>query len=99
MSDPPGLSVEEWPGAAEVVPLGELDAEVAQQDECLLVFDALGDRDLAHAVRDVDDALDQSLVRLAARHLPDELDVDLELGDWKLAQVGQRSVAGAEVIE
>lgn len=77
------------PGPTEVVALCEVDPEFAQHVQGVLILYAFRDRLLAEALRDGDDRLDESLVCLVVEHLAHELDVDFEVGDGKLAEVGE----------
>ncbi len=63
------------------------------------VLDALGDHPQTERVRQVDDRFDDRFVGLRAAEAGDEAAVDLHRGDGQATQVGQRRVAGAEVVE
>ncbi len=63
------------------------------------VLHALGDDLEAEVVAEVDRRADDDQVTLVAQHRRDERAVDLQLVDRHLAQVGERRVAGAEVVD
>src|SRR5690606_27091589 len=62
----------------QVVALGVVDPEPAYEVQRLLVPDEFGHRLLAQCPGDVDDALDQVPVHLAAGQVADETPVDLD---------------------
>ena len=64
-----------------------------------VVLDELGDRRLAEAAGDLDDRLDGELVGVAARHVADELAVDLDHVEGQLLQVVEGAEAGAVVVD
>jgi hypothetical protein len=86
-------------GAADVVALGIVDAELAQQDQALFVFHALGHRLQIEAAGQVDDRLHHLATGPALAQVTDELDVDLQVIDRELLEVGEPAVARAEVVE
>ena len=86
---------------ADEVALGEVAPEVAQQVERRAVLDALGDHAQAHGVAEVDRRADELQVALLAvgAEAGDERAVELELAHGEVAQVRERGVAGAEVVD
>ena len=86
-------------GAAEVPPLAELDAELLEQHPLTLGLDALGHDVQAHRQRHRDDRPDDLGVVRVVLEPGHERAVDLHLGHGEPAQVGQRRVAGAEVVD
>ena len=86
-------------GLADQESLRVVDAELAQQVQRGLVLDTLGDRLDAEVLGHGDDRLHDLLIGGIDREVPDELDVDLDEGDRQVLQVGERAVAGAEVVE
>src|SRR3984885_12988506 len=85
--------------STEVKTLREIDAVFAQQIQRFAVLDTFGDCLLTEPVSDDDDRLDEVLVRCVGDEIADKLDVDLDVCDMELLQVGEASVAGAEVVE
>ena len=83
----------------EQVALAAVAAELAQAGELGLVLDALGDRAQAEAAAELDERLDQRVALVRARRRGDERAVDLQRVDRQLLQVGERGVAGAEVVD
>ena len=73
-----------------------LDAQVMQQR---LVFQALGDRSRAEAVRHLDDRANDRGIFWIDGEIPDKGLVDLQLVDLEALQVGQAQISGAEVID
>ena len=68
-------------GAAEEEPLTKVDAGGARTLESGFIFDSLGDSANVERPSEVDDRLDHSAIGFIGRQIPDEFDVDLELGD------------------
>ena len=62
----------------EVETLHGVDAEALEHNERRLVFDAFGDRVLAHATGDGDDRFDEYLVVEIVWQIADEEAVDLD---------------------
>ena len=63
------------------------------------IFDAFSDGANVERPSEVDDRLDHSAIGFVGRQVPDELNVDLELGDWQFLEVDEATEAGAEVID
>ena len=80
----------------EQVALAAVAAELAEALQLGLVLDALGDRDEAEAAAELHERGDQRVVGVAGG---DEGAVDLQRVDRELLQVGERGVAGAEVVD
>ena len=83
----------------DVVALGQVDAEPAQQRQRRGVLDPLGDRPQMEVAGQCQDGVDDVAARGAVGQVADELDVQLEVVDGYLLEVGQRAVAGAEIIQ
>jgi hypothetical protein len=64
--------------------LCEVDAIVAQQLQCFAVLDSFSDGLLVKPVSDVDDRLDEVLVRRVRHEVADERDVDLQGANLKV---------------
>ena len=74
-------------------------AEAAQALELALGLDALGDHAQAQAVAEIDDrAHDHLVVQVVLEVLHERL-VDLEPLDRQPLDVGERGVAGAEIVD
>src|SRR4051794_377997 len=87
-----------WP--AEVIPLQEVALERDQALELALRLDALGHRPHAERAGHADDRRDDRRVALSVlAEVVDEGAVDLDHLDRVLAQVAERGVARAEVVE
>ena len=69
----------EWSRSGDVVALGQVDAEPAEQFEGLGVFDALGDGLQLEAACERDDGLNDVGAGRVGREVANELDVDLEV--------------------
>jgi hypothetical protein len=74
-------------------------AEVAQAAQLPLRLDALGDDPQRQAVAEVDDRLHDDLVVRAVLEVLHERLVDLQPLDRQALDVGERGVAGAEVVD
>jgi hypothetical protein len=86
-------------GAREVVALGVRAAHLAQRGQLAVLLDALGHGGHAEAVAELHDGPGQGgVVGLLAEPL-DEGAVDLQRVDREPPKVGQRRVAGAEVVD
>ena len=86
-------------GTAEQVALRQARTEVGEQVALRDRLDTLGDPAQPELGREAGDrAHDRQVVRLEV-HPGDERAVDLQVRDGEAAQVGQRRVAGAEVVE
>ena len=83
----------------EQVALAGVAAELAQVGELGLVLDALGDRPQPERAAELDERLDQRVRLVRAGGGGDERAVDLQRVDRQLLQVGERGVAGAEVVD
>ena len=79
--------------------LGVVAAEAAQLRELRLVFDPLGDHVEREGPRHADDRLDDRRPLLLDAERVDEGAVDLERVEREAVEVGERRVAGAEVVE
>ena len=98
----PGLAEAELVGrqrTAEQVALQLLAAGQAELFRLLGRFDALGRDGHAEPLGDVADGADDDAVVVARRQVLDEGAVDLDLVEGEAAQVAQRRIAGAEVVE
>ena len=84
---------------AEQVALSLIAAELPQPVALGGRLDALGDRAEAEVGRQVDDRGDDALVLLVGAHALHERLVDLDEGQRQAAEVRERGVAGAEVVE
>ena len=85
-------------GPAHQVALGPVAAHRAQRRELLGRLDSLGDDEQLERVREVDHGRDHGVVAAVAEPAH-ERPVDLEERQVEALQVGQRRVAGAEVVE
>src|SRR5919112_5801682 len=95
----PGLQVGDGHGGGQVVALDRMTVEFGEPVPGRLVLDALrGDLE-AEVPGQVDDAPDDLLIVGVAGQGGDEAAVDLDLVDREPAQVGQRRVTGAEVVD
>ena len=72
---------------------------VGQEAQLPLRLDPFGDHPDAEAVRQADDRGDDRAVLLADLEVGDEAAVDLERVDRELLEVGERGVAGPEVVD
>src|SRR6266851_64398 len=86
-------------GPADVEALGEVAAELTQELERGLVFDAFRHNLEAQIVRELDRRPDDDALSARARHGADERLVDLQPRDRQLGQVAQGGVPGAEVVD
>src|SRR5450755_1260210 len=86
-------------GPADPVPLCVVDTHPAELIQRGLILNAFGDRLDLELVRDADDRLDDLTVLQVAEQVADELDVDLEVVDRQMPQVGEAAMADAEVIQ
>ena len=85
--------------AAEVVALGAAAAQVDQRLQDALGLHALGDDVEAEVAGEVDRRADDHGVAVVVGHRGDEGAVDLDLVERQLLEVGERRLAGAEVVE
>ena len=83
----------------EEVALGVVAAEAAQLGELGLVLDPLGDHVEGEGARHADDRLDDRRALLLDAERVDEGAVDLQRVEGEAVEVGERGVAGAEVVE
>ena len=81
-------------GTSDVVALGEVDPVRAQELQRFSVLNAFGDRFLTEALGEIDYRFDQVLVCRVVLEVVHELDVDLEVPDRKLLEVGETAEAG-----
>ena len=72
---------------------------VPQQRELLLLLDALGEGLDRERLAELHEGVDQRLALLVALSTRDERAVDLQRVDREALQVGERGVAGAEVVD
>ena len=86
-------------GAAEVEALSEVDAFLAEKVPRFFVFHPLGNRLDLEGLSQADDGPDEVLVSRVGEQVPYELDVDLQVPDRQILQVGEAAKAGAEVVE
>ena len=86
-------------GAREVVALAEVAADLAQHVELRAGLDALGDDLEADGLGEADDQAHERRVVVGEREALDELARDLQRVERQVAQVAERRVAGAEVVE
>src|SRR6478672_2494825 len=84
---------------AEVEALSLLAAELAHDRVLLGGLDPLGDQVELQRMPEVDDPLEQHKVAVLGADLRRETPVDLDDVDRELAQIRERRVAGAEVVE
>ena len=85
--------------AAEQVALATVAADLAQARQLQRGLDALGDHRQAEGVAELDDGLDDRRVLGVDAQAVDERAVDLDRLDREPLQVGERRVAGAEVVD
>ena len=85
--------------AREEVALGVVAAEAAQLRELRLVLDPLGDRVEREGPGHADHRLDDRRALLLDAEAVDEGAVDLQRVEGEAVEVGERGVAGAEVVE
>ena len=76
-----------------------LAPELDQPAELQVGLDTFGDRRVTERVRHGEDRGDQAVVGAVLAEVHDELAVDLDLVDGQAPQVGERRVAGAEVVD
>src|SRR5215831_2994382 len=86
-------------GLAEMVALGEGDADALEGARVLLVLDHLADRGDADLAAEARDRAEEKGVALVAHGRPPEAAVDLDEIDLEAAQVVERVGAGAEIVE
>src|SRR5262249_52092841 len=86
-------------GLAEIVALGEGDADALEGARVVLILDHLADRGDADLAAEAGDRAQQEGVALVAQGRPPEAAVDLDEIDLEAAQVVERVGAGAEIVE
>ena len=86
-------------GAREQEALAAVAVLVLQEAQLVLALDALGERLDRHRLAELHERADQRLAFGALRQARDERAVDLQRVDRKLLQMGERGVAGAEVVD
>src|SRR3954454_24046901 len=84
---------------AEVIALGEVDAQLGDHGERLLVADELRDGLDSEPLADVDEGLDDQLVGTALGEVPHEFTVDLQVADRQVPAGVEGRVARAEVVQ
>ena len=86
--------------STDVVALGQVAAQLAQEVECLHVLDAFGHDPQTHVVAQLDRRAHEFEVELlaGAGQAHDEGLIEFELADREAAEVGERREAGAEVV-
>src|SRR5439155_26386865 len=84
---------------ADVEALAGVDADRAEEAGDGVVGDELGDRLLAHALRERDERLDQQPVHWAVGEVADVFAVDLEVVERQVLEVEEGAEAGAEVVQ
>ena len=85
---------------AEDVTLDHADAELADQLQVVVGFDAFRARVHVQRLREGDDGADDRGIAVRRRCGPaDEALVDLDLVERRLLQIAERAVTGAEVVE
>ena len=82
-----------------MVALGVVDPELSQERERLRILDALTDRLHGEGLGERDNGLDDVAAGRIAREVAYELNVDLQIVDWKLLEESEGAVACTEVIE
>ena len=82
-----------------MVTLGVVDSHLQEFLQSGFILDAFGDRLDLELLGDPDDRADDLLVLRVGEQISDELDVDLQVVDGKMPEVGERSVTDAKVIE
>src|SRR5690349_10274349 len=87
-----------WPRPAEQIALPLMAAFGAKAAEFGLGLDALGGDGDAEALAEADDRTDYRLRLAVCGDVADERLVDLDLVEWKAAQVAQARIAGAEIV-
>ena len=86
-------------GTGEVVALHHLAAHLLQRDQLLAVFHAFRGRGEAEGGAERDDAAHHHQLLRVDLHLLDEGAVDLQAVQRQLRQVGERRIAGAEIVQ
>ena len=94
-----GLDDRRRAGAAEEVALAAVAAHLAQAGQLQRRLQALGDHGDAERVAEVDDRLDDRRVLACRGRARRRSPVDLDRLDREALEVGQRRVAGAEVVD
>lgn len=97
--DDPSLDFMRRNGLAEQMPLHLLASRALDLRQLLLAFDALGGRHHAKTRRQVGDGPDDRLTVFPADDLLHEAPVDLDLVEREAAQIVERAVAGAKIVE
>ena len=72
---------------------------MAEQFDCLFILDAFRDRLEAECACQADNRFDDVQVGGVSDQVADELDIDFQVGDGQLLEVGEAAEAGAEVVE
>ena len=85
--------------SAKVKALGKVDAVCPEQRQGLFVLDALRDRLETERLGQADDRGHDVAVGRIRGEVAHEVDVDLDVGERQVLEVGEAAVAGAEVVE
>src|SRR4051812_16165022 len=84
---------------AQEVPLRRRAAEGGERVPALARLDSLGDDVEIQALRELDDRADDGGCVPLRRQLADDGAIDLDLGDRQARQLGERGMAGSEVVD
>ena len=95
----PGDEAVERHRAADAEALRHVAVEALQAVQHLVGLHAFGDHLHAQVVAEVDDGPHDHFVLLVEQHVGHEAAVDLQLAHRQVAQVAERRVAGAEVVD
>ena len=88
-----------WHRPGDAVALGNVAAQLQQDQAVFRRLDALGDNVSVEGAGEADDAFDDGQIVRVVEHVADEGLVDLERIGGQTAEVGQRRVTGPEIVQ